>query len=74
MELQLKEAVDTVKGLNDTLNTRLGGMEAEILAMKRNGRIAGETGDVIGAETKALANFFRKGETKALSCPPKLGH
>lgn len=67
MEYELKEAVDTVKGLNDSLNIRLGGMEAEILQMKRNGRVAGDTGDVIGAETKALADFFRKGETKALS-------
>lgn len=67
MELEIKEAVNIVKDLNDTLNTRLGGMEAEILSMKRNNRVAGDTGDVIGAESKAMSQFLRGGETKALS-------
>ncbi|MDA3857260.1 MAG: phage major capsid protein, partial [Roseovarius sp.] len=67
MELELKEATEAVKHLNHTLDTRLNGLDQEILAIKRNNRLVGDMGDAIGAETKAMANFLRGGETKSLS-------
>jgi len=67
MELELKAATDAVKQLNDTLDTRLSGMDREILAIKRNARLGGDLGDDTGQETKAMGDYFRRNETKALS-------
>lgn len=67
MELEIKEAVETVKNLNETLDTRLSGLERDVMAVKRASRVGGDLGDDAGAETKAMADFLRGGETKALS-------
>lgn len=67
MQSELKEAVDTVKELNMTVANRFAGLESEILAIKRSRRAAGGMGDDMGMESKAMAAFFRNGETKALS-------
>jgi HK97 family phage major capsid protein len=67
MELEIKEAVETVKKLNDTLDTRLTGMDREILALKRMTRLGGDIGGDLGHETNAMAGYFRRNETKALS-------
>ncbi|RFU14306.1 phage major capsid protein [Rhodobacteraceae bacterium W635] len=67
MEHELKEAVDTVKNLNETLDTRLSGLERDVLAVKRASRVGGDLGDDRGAETKAMAAYLRSGETKSLS-------
>lgn len=67
MEYELKDAADMVKNLNATLNGRFDSMDKAILAIKRNARLGGDMGDDTGHETKAMQDFFRRGETKALS-------
>lgn len=67
MEYELKQAADVVKNLNETINGRFDTLDKEMLALKRSARIGGDMGGDDGAETKAMADFFRRGEVKALS-------
>ncbi|PTE18071.1 phage major capsid protein [Phaeovulum veldkampii] len=67
MQTELKAAVETVEKLNETIQGRFNGLEREILAIKRSGRVTGDLGGELGAEAKAMGAYFRNGETKALS-------
>lgn len=67
MDIQFKEAAEAVKSLNETVNTRLSGMDREILSLKRSNRTHSDHGDLEGPETKAMRDFIRSGESKSLS-------
>ena len=67
MEYELKQATDLVNELTQTVKGRFDVLDKEMLALKRNARIVGDMGDYDGVETKAMQDFFRRGETKALS-------
>lgn len=68
MSLDLKAAVDAVENMQNLVTQKFAGLENEIVALKRSGRFVGDTaGELIGPETKAMAEFFRGREAKALS-------
>lgn len=67
MEHELKAATEAVDRIEQMVSQRLTGLEDGILALKRNARMTGDMGDGIGPETKAMADYLRGKEVKALS-------
>jgi HK97 family phage major capsid protein len=67
MALDLKQAVEAVENIEQMVTQRFAGMEDDLLALKRSARFSGVETDAIGPETKAMADFLRGKETKALS-------
>lgn len=66
--LDLKAAADAVDKIEEMVTKRVTGLEKDMLAIKRQSRFAGIDGAFgDGAETKAMGDYFRRGETKALS-------